>query len=251
MTARRSRIKLAFSLVALAFIAILLWKPIKQARDVAAVQESLDRAWEITFESGSRPTRMPEFLDKAASEVTSWIFAETGGYNGSTPARGRNRDDIHLERFRGLFRGPIEFVGIYYPEGFHGDELGAALARFEYLRRLAIFENEDSVPTEADWTTLCARLRTLPHLEEIELGGAQITDAALSRLAGHPGLRVVEISYSRVTPKVGAVFATMPHLLELRFGDHISAGDLEFTQEEQDAIATEMSGTKVKIKFRY
>ena len=235
---RRSRIKLALILIFLAALGLLLWQPIQQARAVAAVQDSLDRAWEITFGDQDKPIALPDWLDDKTSEVLTRIFR----YDPD------NRYSIHRARFRSLFRGPIEFIGIYYPENIRGD-LGATLRRFPHLRRFTFFENEDDFPTEADMTLLCTRLRSLPKLEEIELGGGQLTDAALAQLAGHPGLRTVEISFSQLTPACAATFATMPRLTSLIIGQVIPAnpGPLELSEKDKDAIRTALP--HVKIEF--
>src|SRR5690606_32432855 len=77
-----------------------------------------------------------------------------------------------------------------YHEGIRGD-LGAALLRFPELKKLTVYEN-DSNP--ADYKLLCQRIRRLPDLEEVELGGQQLTSDGLAELAGHPKLSRLNIS---------------------------------------------------------
>jgi hypothetical protein len=174
------------------------------------------------------------------------VFDSTRGYDGSGPAVKFNRDDIHLERFYGMFRNPIDFIGIYYPEHFRANELGAALARFPHLRKFEIVENEQLGPTEADWTSLCVHLRALPKLEEIELGGYNLTDAALAPLAGHPGLQRIMITFGDITPACTGTFTRIPHLrvisLGTRYGDAMF-----FKQGERDAITQALPGVKLEF----
>jgi hypothetical protein len=55
-------------------------------------------------------------------------------------------------------------------------------------------------------------LRSLPELEELDLGGGSLTDAAVSPLAGHSALRTVRVRVSRLTPECAKTFRTMPNL---------------------------------------
>jgi hypothetical protein len=111
-----------------------------------------------------------------------------------------------------MFRGRIEEVHIYYPVDIRGD-LGAALLHFGGLRKLTFFENEAHLPTEASYKLLCQRLRSAVNLEELELGGGQLTSNAVAPLEGHPKLSKLKISYScRLTADVLKTLKTLPSL---------------------------------------
>jgi hypothetical protein len=175
----------------------------------AAVQNALVRDWEISFE----PQRQ-------LSGGQDWVYDKLGRLmTGREELFGReNPEEIYPERVRVAFLGDITEIGIYYPEGFRGD-LGAALLRFRELKKFTVYENEPYAPTESDYKLLCQRLRELPALEEIELGGAQISSDALKPLAGHSMIRKLNLSYStRLTTDVLHTLKSLPALqtLEIR-----------------------------------
>ena len=209
-------------MLVIAILILLLWPPIHQVIAVAAVQNSLERGWEINFGSQPVPPGLPAFVDSQVDDLLYQMFANPPGIRKTQPISTLNRDLIYQERFRAFFRSPIREIDIADPEGFRGD-LGAALARFPGLRRFTIFDNEQTGPTEADWKLLCTRLRALPDLEEVALAGPMITDAALAPLSGHPKITKVEIDYARLTPKSIETFASMPSLRELHIGDIINS----------------------------
>jgi hypothetical protein len=219
--------------------------------DVAAVQDAVQRDWEINFDrsNGSDPpSRLTVFLDSAAVSFFDRILGKTHGYDGSQPVKTRNRDIVFHERFRALFRPPIEEVTVYDFKGLCGD-LGAALARFPKLRRVELYCGEElSGPTEADWAQLCTRMQSFPHLEEVELGGAWMTDAAIAPLAGNPHLRKITISCGRLTAKCANTFASIPHLAELAIEDQ-SYGGNTWPWEEDDKEAIRSALPAVSITF--
>jgi hypothetical protein len=137
---RKPKFLLSLSLAAL--VALLLFPQIKNVLDVAAVQAAVQRDWEIAFydSAGPRavPAMLPDRLNKMACDLAERLYGETSGYDGSQPAKTRNRDSVMIDRFYAFFRGPIEEIGVSYFEKFHGD-LGAALARFPVLRRVTVF----------------------------------------------------------------------------------------------------------------
>lgn len=199
----------------LASLIYLLWMAGQRISAVMAVQNAVNRDWEISFGYGwsgttGKPVGLPHFVDAAVSAWFERRYAHTAGYDGSLPAKSRNRSTVYFERFRSLFRGPIHEIHVYYPETIPGD-LGAALARFRGLRHVTVKETDDTV-TEPDWKRLCTRLREFPNLEEIELLGPWLTDDAISPLAGHPRLRVIHISMGRLSVKCKETFATIPRL---------------------------------------
>lgn len=205
---------------------------LQRMSDVAAVQNSLGRAWEIQFGPEPRPRMMPWIVDEAAQGVLGKLF---GGTRGTT-----NRDLIYVDRFRSLFCGPIREVDIYESRHLQGD-LGAVLQRFPSLRRFSLAGNVDT-PTEAEWMVLCGRIRLLPDLEELVIDGNQVSDAAIAPLAGHPGLRKVAITSAVLTPDGVKTLATLPRLSELsieKWGG--------YSPQEKKAIMDALP--RVKIEF--
>ncbi|HSI63253.1 MAG TPA: hypothetical protein VLE43_09035 [Candidatus Saccharimonadia bacterium] len=177
---------------------------------VAAVQNALERDWEITFNAEERPPGMPQVLDDKLQELLRNMR--------NKGERGEVLHIIYGERVRAMFRGSITEIHIYYPVSFRGD-LGTALLRFGELKKLTVFENEDHLPAEADYKLLCQRLRSSMALEELELGGGQITSDAVAPLAGHPKLKKLKISYSlRLTTDVLRTLKTLPALQTLEVG---------------------------------
>ena len=230
-------------------LALLLWSPVQTAIDVAAVQNAVQRDWEISFGYSSgqgKPAGLPASLDSAANSLFGRVFAGTKGYNGTQPTKTRNRDIVSHERFRALFRGQIRDIHIYYFEAFRGD-LGAVLARFPELRRVTVFENEPNSPTESQWTLLASRLRALPRLEEIELGGAWVTDAAIAPLAGHPGLRVVTILDGRLSPECTKIFVTMPRLSKLHIEGQRYEGDTWLAPTDEKMLRTALPRVTIEV----
>src|SRR5204862_6364930 len=83
-----------------------------------------------------------------------------------------------------------------YAEDITGD-LGATLWRFPQLRSFIYDDNEDPLPAEATWIRLCTWIRAMPKLDQIELGGGQLTDASISdRKNTRLNSSHVEISYA-------------------------------------------------------
>lgn len=240
-TKRKRRIPWWLCIVG-ALMSYTVWFMVRRVGEVAAVQDSLERAWEIDFWGGGeregRPQMLPKALDEFVDSRLGDIFRETAGV----------RDYIHRERFRALFRKPIDEIHIYYPERLRGD-LGAALARFPRLRRFTLSENYDFAPTEEQWTRLCTQFRSMPNLEEIELGGAWITDAAIAPLTGHPRLRVVVMTEGRLTAKCLGTFASMHNLTQLDIGAQGFAGDMWPAATEQEAIRAALPKVVVGFEF--
>ncbi|QIF02658.1 hypothetical protein [Roseimicrobium sp. ORNL1] len=177
---------------------------------VAAVQNALTRNWEITFGKEGKPDAMPGFLD---DKVQALLGDKENRWGEQIPSV------VYRERVRAMFRGRIEEVHIYYPVDIRGD-LGAALLHFEGLRKFTFFENEKHLPTEASYKLLCQRLRSAMNLEELELGGGQLTSDAIAPLAGHPKLSRLKISYScRLTADVLKTLKTLPSLTTLEVKD--------------------------------
>ena len=251
MRALLRRAKVWITLLTLAILSLLLFLPIKNVLDVTAVQNAVQRDWEIDFFDASRlPNGMPAMLPDRLNDVAWNYLLEKFHYvpetSGDTPAKLHYRNVVYHERFKAFFRGPIEEINVYYFEAFHGD-LGAAFARFPHLRRVTVVDNKDTLPTEAEWTKLCTRLRALPNLESIELGGAWITDTALGPLAGHPHLRSLTITFGRHTEACVKTFATLPHLTTFHFGNQYSEAETPLTPEMKAAIIAALPGVTVEF----
>jgi hypothetical protein len=216
--------------------------------DLAAVQSTVQRDWEISFGYSTgpdKPALLPARLDSAADDFFYRILGHTRVDDGSQTAHTRNRDVIYRERFRAFFRGPIQDVHIYDFEAFQGD-LGAALARFPDLRRFTAWAVDSDIhPTEAEWTQLCTHLRALPNLEEVEIGGIQLTDRAIAPLAGHPQLRRLSIVAGRLSPSSAATFATLPRLIKLQLGEQAHEGDAWLSAAEQAAMTATLPHTEI------
>jgi hypothetical protein len=207
-------------LLVFATLAVLLLccvPPVWNYYRVAAVQDALNRDYEIIFGSAGRPEAMPEVLDK---NLEKFLVSEGVTWDRVNP------DIVYGERVRAMFRGSIAEIHIYYHEGIRGD-LGTALLRFPQLKKLTVYEN-DSNP--ADYKLLCQRIRQLPDLEEVELGGQQITSDVLAELAGHPKLSKLNISLSGLlTTDVLETLKELPALKVFELGEIYGPDEKEWT----------------------
>jgi len=247
MSARVPKLRRWIIVTAVA-VCILFAIQAKTVLDVAAVQNAVQRDWEIGFGPPPQPVKpllLPEWLDAEAWKYFFRRYPEA--VDPGAPAKQRNRKEIAYARFQSFFRGPIRRIDVYDFEAFHGD-LAAALGRFPLLRQLRVFDSGDLV-TERDWTFFCTRVRTvLPELEEIELGGAWLTDRAIAPLSGHPKLRSVSIGYGRLTPASAATLAALPRLARVQI-DHLSPdGELWLSPANQAAAQAALPA--VRIEFR-
>ena len=245
--------KVWLGLIAVALTTVLLWVPVRKMLELAAVQNAVQRDWEISFGyrevtvGDGEPAYLPAFLDSAARNLFDRTWGYTAGYDGSQPAQTRNRNITYYERFRALFRGPIEDLHIYDFEEFHGD-LGVAIGRLRDLRRFTAWAMDgETRPTEGEWAQLCAHLRALPHLEEVEIGGLRFTDRSLAPLAGHPELRKLSIRAGRLTKACIATLATLPKLTELDIDEQASDGDDSLTAEHGAEAALSAALPNVQI----
>ncbi len=251
MRALLRRPKVWIALLTLAILGLLLFLPIKNVLDVAAVQNAVQRDWEIDFFDASRlpdgmPASLPSHLDFVAWNYLHEKVRYVPRTSDDTPEKMRYRNVVYHERFKAFFRGPIEEINVYTFEAFHGD-LGAAFARFPHLRRVTVTDNEHDLPTEAEWTKLCTRLRALPNLESIELGGGRLTDAAISPLAGHPHLRSLSITIGRHTEACTKTLANIPYLNTFHFGYQFFDVKDTLTPEERAAIIAALPGVSIKF----
>ena len=205
------KLKSRWLLLAVVVVLLLAIAPkVQQYYAVVAVQASLKRNWEIHWAGfevvDDRPACLPKAVDESARRFFNWMD-DTG-----------QQSILMHDRFRALFRAPITDIDIYEPTELSGD-LGAALHRFPKLQRMSLCGNGDSFPMEADYRLLCTRLRELPRLEELALDGGQLTTVSLAPLAGHPTLQKLTLPYSRITPDITQVLATIPNLKEVEIGE--------------------------------
>jgi hypothetical protein len=210
----------------------------------------VQRDWEINFFDSAGPTAvpamLPDKLDLMADDLFTRLYGETQGYAGSQPAKTRNRDSVMMDRFHAFFRGPIEQIDVYYFEKFHGD-LGAALARFPVLRRVTVFDDEEDGPTESEWTLLCTRLRALPQLETLRLGGDYLTNESIAPLAGHPQLRSIIIREGRLTAACAKTFASIPHLSQLHIEQEATGSKTWLSPEGRKAMIAALPHVNLEL----
>lgn len=202
---RRTALILGIMLVACAVVSrVIRWS------EVAALQNSLQRDWEITFNVNAKPQYLPAFLDELADQLLAKAYEASRGK--------RNRDSVYHDRFQSLFRGPIRKLEIYYPEDLYAD-FGAAISRFRQLGSLTIFENDGDRPSKEHWKAAFHAITQLPNLRELEIGGDRITSETLLALAGAPKLKKLSITYAKLNPGFMAVLPPLPALTELHVED--------------------------------
>ena len=204
---------------------------------IAAIQNSVERNYEMNFygpgmNSKHRPRFLPAFID---SHVSDWLDSRYEKTTGST-----NLDLVYDNRFISLFAGPIRGIFIMEPDHITGD-LGAALLRLPSLQQLIIRADGD-IPTEAEWTRLCTRLRLLPELEDLEIDGDSITDATIAKLAGHPRLRTIHFESSQLTPGSLKTLMSFPNLRDLTI-----LTSSHFTPEDVKAFKAALPSVKIEI----
>lgn len=244
MSIRLPKPKTWFWLFSIATVALVLWSCIERVASVAAVQDSLERAWEIDFNTGGCPASLPASID---DRLYNFLFDRLPDKEGDGRERYLNRNIIWHERLRALFRGPMRAISIYDPEAFRGD-LGAALARFPELQRVSVDGSEgEKYPTEAEWMLLCTRLQSLPQLKEIVLGGTWVTDEAIAPLAHHPNLRIISINIGQLTVGSLKTFQTIPRLTKLHIEDLHGDAKPSLSPEDQKAMNTALP--TVTIEF--
>ncbi len=203
-------------LLVVAGLGMLLVVPIRNLVGVIAVQNAVEQDWEVEFDDSADPlNQSPNFLPPSTNAAVKNFLFETlrdpPDRKGDTLSNKMHRHQTYYERFDVLFRSPIKKIDIDGFGTFRGD-LGAALARFPNLRCVWIDGGSPTIPSESEWTHLCAELRGLENLEEIKIGGALITDASIAPLAGHPNLRSLTLGFSRVTDGCTKTFVAIPHL---------------------------------------
>jgi hypothetical protein len=222
-----------FCFVVLLALAVLLWRPVRQALAVAEVQRCAGPGARVSFHSrdftgakGTLPSRLPASVDSAFKEVLTKHLKISPG-----------KMAVYEQRFFSLFSDSIESITLGLPES---DALGAALERFPQLRSVRIAEGRPAI--RGDWAKLCAGLRQCRRLEEVHLSGPNLTDSAIAPLAGHPTLQSVDLG-GHLTPASIETFRSMPALTELTFfsvGHHLL---------EAERIAIKVALPSVKVQF--
>ncbi|HSI63254.1 MAG TPA: hypothetical protein VLE43_09040 [Candidatus Saccharimonadia bacterium] len=223
-TRRRSRWLILSILLVLALIcAPAAWR----VYAVIGVQSVVPQADYINF-GELRVERMPEYVEFPLRDFLKWTCA-------GKPESVRR---AWFERFSAAYCGPITDIHVYSSAKLCGD-LGAALLRFPGLRRVTIYgDGRYDYLTEEELRLLCERLRTMPALEYLELGGQMLTDDALLELAGHPKLQKLTISRCpRVSPEVLKVLLTLPALKEVS----LHGGDVERISKDWNSPAKQAS----------
>ena len=243
--------KTRLCLLVLAAIGLLLFRPIKKVLAVAAVQNAVQCDWEVEFVDASgipnrKPAMLPQWIDLIAEDLFSLMCVVPSDKIATQSPNTFNFPSVHLERFRAPFHDSIQEIRIRSFEAFSGD-LGSEFARFPDLRRVIVEEPGGYLPTESEWTHLCARLRELPHLEEIELGGMWVTDAAIAPLAGHPNLRSIYIKYGRLTDGCTKTFASIPHLSKLKIGFQSDEEGETLSRQIKAAIRAALPAVEVEF----
>src|SRR4051794_5764656 len=109
-------------------VGLLLCYALHCVSQVAALQDCLERDWEIAFnaEQTALPPRMPAWCDSLAKSLIDRALPTQRGQRFSGEKVGKeNREIVWRERIRSIFRGPITEIEIYAP-GRMCDDLGAA-----------------------------------------------------------------------------------------------------------------------------
>jgi len=230
MNARLKSAKIWVGAFLLLMATLFAWVEVQRWYDVAAVQDVVERNWEITFGAEQRPALLPESIDTA---IYKYLVGKYDHESGEGPRHTELQGYILHERFCALFRRPIQNIEIHYPEGVRGD-VGAALQRFPGLRSVTLEEFNDM--PEANFKVLCAKLRRLSDLEELTLLGVPMTDAALAEFAGHPRLRSMTTSGGHFTAECAKTFASLPSLRRLELVTYDADGHVGLPPEIDNAI---------------
>lgn len=197
----------------------------RRMADVAALQDSVQRDWQIGFNgSEHRPDAMPVFLDDWVMTFANW-YAEPDHPIYEFYAAKPVRDGVLHDRIRSIFRGRITEIDLIYPEQLRGD-LGMALKRFPHLRRLRI---EQPFFSRADWECVLRGLHELPNLEELELSASHdeypLVNATLADLSGQPTLRKIYIYDGYLNGDCAQYLRGIPKLTDVRIAPDVIGAD--------------------------
>jgi hypothetical protein len=194
-------ILVAVVLVGLLLIAANRWFAI------AAIQDCLQRDWEIQI-NGGKPRALPDSLDGGVSWILDRAFADSVGKD--------NRNEVIHERFTGLFQGRIHALEIYNPYVFD-EKLGKSIGRLGELESLMVVEPEDLYPIpKSAVTKLLESIRRLPKLKTLEIGTTWLHDDDLAILRGHPKLEILLLNGCPITTKSFDTLVSLPQLKEVQ-----------------------------------
>jgi hypothetical protein len=88
----------------------------------------------------------------------------------------------------------------------------------------------------------------LPDLEELEIGGAWLTNRAIAPLSGHPGLRLLSVGYGRLTPACTATLATMPRLATVRIDHWAPEEEIWLLSANQKSVQTALPAVRIEFQ---
>lgn len=215
---------------------------IRQVCLAAAIQNSVEISDEITLNDGwSEP--VPEVIESAIHKSVDW-------YRSLTHAS-LQECKLYRERLRMPFQtGQLRNLEIYDPKNFD-ERLCKVIRRCRSLQSVTVCDwggwGSPPTPPESSWHSLCEALRTLPRLETLGIGSEQLTDDALAPLAGHPMLRRITIERMSIsiTPAAARIFASMPNLKELSFGEPSRSTEEIWTKDAMASFRAALPGVKV------
>lgn len=197
------------ALVAILVIVLVLgFRMADRYSDVAALQESMTRNYEITFNSWGKPALLPEFIDQFAKKQ---IDRKHGATHGTT-----NLDALTIERFRSMFRGSIWSIEINYPEGFRRG-VGDAVAEFPILETLVINDGGTDANSYDDVAVaeLFGAIAELGALESLQLNGIWVTSERLTTIGALAELRRLTIGDCDLTLACFEWIRSLPKLESL------------------------------------
>src|SRR3954451_846157 len=112
---RRNRFRficlLAICLLAAGLVTVVIALAVRRIADVAAIQNSVARDWEITFNEGGRPRILPAYPEAKAEDLLYRLIGPE--HDPLLPGERANRTEVWHERFRSLFRGRITAIEIH------------------------------------------------------------------------------------------------------------------------------------------
>ncbi|MEM9478188.1 MAG: hypothetical protein AAGA58_00855 [Verrucomicrobiota bacterium] len=191
---------------------------------VAAVQNSMERNYEIVFNEWGKPNRLPEPFDEA---MQKWADSKYGHTHGST-----NIDVLHLERMRSLFRGRMEKIQIKYPYTIE-EPLGEALARFP-LKEFSIRAGENPSHNAKEVDALFRGLGKIESLEKIEIfwvGFGKLTPTQIEPLIRCASLHTLKLDGVTIDKASADALAKLSQLKVLEIRYYSTKEDHEYLQK--------------------
>jgi hypothetical protein len=230
---------LALVLLALLFMAVFAWSPVQRVLAMAVLRRSVDGG-EMNFDEYVGLKVPPAVVDKKITAILNWTFSKTHGYTGKSAVK------VYHAAYGDIFRAPIQKIEVVDPRRINGNP-GRVLPWFPQLNRFILSDSGNHL-SEAEWTEICTGLRASERLEQLQIGGGNLTDAALAALANHPRLRVLTIDENHVTSGCGTTFSSMPRLKTLVIRQSQRGNCPPLTWPEKDSIVAALPG--VDVVFR-